>query len=106
MTSEIKEYVDRMEPREIWENLDGILSSAISIDYLLTLGEPYDGFFFTHINQLLNSGADPQTLFEVTEKHLINVESSEELEHLLEKYKSHGLSQEFVENWVKENFYY
>ncbi len=105
MTSEIKYLVDHMEPREIWENLDGILSSGISIDYLLTLGEPYEGFFFTHSDQLLNLGADPQTLFGVTERDLISVDSTMQMKYLLDRYVEHGLSQQFAENWAKEHVY-
>ena len=101
MTSEIKYLVDHMEPREIWENLDGILSSGISIDYLLTLGEPYDGFFFTNSNQLLNLGADPEKLFKVTETDLMSIDSKIQLKNLLEKYIDYGLNQKFAENWAK-----
>lgn len=102
MTTDIKGVLDHMSPRDIWRNMDGILESGVSIDYLLDLGEPEPEFFVSHYKLLLDLGANPQKLFNKNEEwYITNANHPQDLAEVFGNFIQHGLSYGYIERWTK-----
>ena len=102
MTSDIKSILDHMNPRDVWRNMNDILDSGISIDYLLDLGEPEYGFFVKNYKQLLDLGANPQKLFNKNEEwYITNASHPQDLAEVFGDFIQHGLSYGYIERWTK-----
>ena len=96
--------VSHMDPKEIWYDIDAVISSGVSIDDILKIGEPYPLHFVDHYEKILDLGADPMWLFKHNEPwYAVRSEWAEELANTLEVYVEHGLSVEFAKSWLLDH---
>lgn len=101
---EIREMLSRRDLREIYLYIEDVLDSGFTVDEIIEMGEPYDGYFMEHAEKLLSLGATPTKLFKINEhRHYALVDQPKELIPYLMVYLKYGIDPEYVTAWIEEN---